>query len=119
LCSKPARGWRGGQQSHQHLEKQYADLVLSNPLAAERVAELIRQSHRVVPALRVVKLVGRMAGTGPPEPTRFHDLRHSCATLLIQQGVHLRVVMEILGRSSIALRAGAKRHHDARRAVPG
>jgi integrase len=38
---------------------------------------------------------------GLPETTRLHDLRHSCATLLIQQGVYLRVVMEILGHSSI------------------
>jgi integrase len=39
---------------------------------------------------------------GLPETTRFHDLRHSCATLLIAQGVHPRVVMEILGHSNIA-----------------
>ena len=34
---------------------------------------------------------------------RFHDLRHSCATLLLAQGVSPRVVMEILGHSQIAL----------------
>lgn len=38
---------------------------------------------------------------GLPETTRFHDLRHSCATLLVAQGVHPRVIMEILGHSSI------------------
>lgn len=32
---------------------------------------------------------------------RFHDLRHSCATLLIALGVHPRVVMEILRHSNI------------------
>ncbi len=32
---------------------------------------------------------------------RFHDLRHSCATLLLVQGVSPRVVMEILGHSQI------------------
>jgi hypothetical protein len=53
-------GRRGGQQSHQHLEAQYAELVLTNPSAASRVAELIRQGHRLVLALRVVKLVDRM-----------------------------------------------------------
>jgi integrase len=42
-----------------------------------------------------------LRAAGLPETTRFHDLRHSCATLLIQQGVHLRVVMEILGHSSM------------------
>jgi integrase len=39
---------------------------------------------------------------GLPEHTRFHDLRHSCATLLIVMGVHPRVVMEILGHSQIS-----------------
>ena len=32
---------------------------------------------------------------------RLHDLRHTCATLLLAQGVHPRVVMEILGHSQI------------------
>lgn len=33
---------------------------------------------------------------------RFHDLRHSCASLLIALGVHPRVVMEILRHSQIS-----------------
>ena len=53
-------GRRGGQQSHQHLEQQYAELVLSNPSAAGRVAELIRQGYRLVLALRVVRTVDQM-----------------------------------------------------------
>lgn len=34
---------------------------------------------------------------------RFHDLRHTCATLLLAQGVHPRIVMDILGHSQISL----------------
>jgi integrase len=34
---------------------------------------------------------------------RFHDLRHSCATLLEAQEVSPRVAMEILGHSHIAV----------------
>lgn len=33
---------------------------------------------------------------------RFHDLRHSCATLLISLGVHPRIVMEALRHSQIS-----------------
>jgi integrase len=34
---------------------------------------------------------------------RLHDLRHTCATLLLAQGVAPRVVMETLGHSGISL----------------
>nr|MDQ2999527.1 site-specific integrase [Chloroflexota bacterium] len=37
-----------------------------------------------------------------PATTRFHDLRHSCATFLIAQGEHPRVVMEILGHAQMS-----------------
>ncbi|WP_442636625.1 tyrosine-type recombinase/integrase [Rossellomorea marisflavi] len=32
---------------------------------------------------------------------RFHDLRHTCASLLLSAGVHPKVVQELLGHSSI------------------
>jgi Phage integrase family len=34
---------------------------------------------------------------------RPHDLRHSCATLLIAKGVHPRIVMDVLGHSQISI----------------
>lgn len=34
---------------------------------------------------------------------RFHDLRHSCASLLLFLGVHPKVVQELLGHSQISL----------------
>jgi integrase len=33
---------------------------------------------------------------------RFHDLRHSCATLLITLNVHPRIVMEVLRHAQIS-----------------
>ncbi|WP_268256675.1 tyrosine-type recombinase/integrase [Streptomyces sulfonofaciens] len=32
---------------------------------------------------------------------RFHDLRHTCASLLHEQGADARMIMEVLGHSSI------------------
>jgi Phage integrase family len=46
---------------------------------------------------------------GLPE-RRFHDLRHSCATLLLVQGVPPRVVMEILGHSDISMTINTYSH---------
>jgi integrase len=34
---------------------------------------------------------------------RFHDLRHTCATLLLSKGVHPKLVQELLGHSSIEI----------------
>jgi integrase len=34
---------------------------------------------------------------------RFHDLRHTCATLLLSRNVHPKYVQELLGHSNIAM----------------
>ncbi|WP_448620385.1 tyrosine-type recombinase/integrase [Geodermatophilus sp. URMC 65] len=41
---------------------------------------------------------------------RVHDARHTAATLLLQQGVPARVVMEVLGHSQISLTLGTYSH---------
>jgi integrase len=38
-----------------------------------------------------------------PRTTRLHDLRHTAATLLLSQGVHPKLVQELLGHSSVAI----------------
>lgn len=40
---------------------------------------------------------------GLPNRVRLYDLRHTCATLLLGQGVHPKVVSERLGHASVAL----------------
>lgn len=43
-------------------------------------------------------------------PMRFHDLRHTAASLLVAEGVHPRTVMEILGHSQIAITMNTYSH---------
>ena len=43
-----------------------------------------------------------LAKAGLPH-TRFHDLRHTAATLLLTKGVHPKIVQEMLGHSSISI----------------
>lgn len=52
---------------------------------------------------------GELADLGLPAQ-RFPDLRHAAATFLIARGVPLRVVMEIMGHSTIATTADTYGH---------
>jgi integrase len=47
---------------------------------------------------------------GLPEATRFHDLRHSYAAMLIAEGAHPRAIMERLGHSTIQVTLGTYGH---------
>jgi site-specific recombinase XerD len=68
------------------------DLVFANEIGKPMDAgNLIDRSF--VPLLRKAEL----------PRIRFHDLRHTFATLMLLQGVHVKVVSEMLGHSSIAL----------------
>lgn len=58
---------------------------------------------------RAFKALLKRAAPALPD-IRFHDLRHSAATLLLVQGVELRVVQEVLGHSSISLTANTYAH---------
>jgi integrase len=44
-----------------------------------------------------------LARAGLPDATRFHDLRHSYAAMLIAQGAHPRAIMERMGHSTITV----------------
>ncbi|WP_432934675.1 tyrosine-type recombinase/integrase [Microbispora sp. CA-135349] len=41
---------------------------------------------------------------------RLHDLRHTCATILLAQGVDTRIITEILGHSTIVLTMNTYAH---------
>jgi len=62
--------------------------------------------------------LGRLKKAKLP-PARFYDLRHTAASLLLAQGVALKVVSEILGHPTITLTAdtyahlGPAQHRDA------
>jgi integrase len=76
---------------------------LGTPLGARNV---VRSFHGL---LKAARLTGDGTEKGRPL-FRFHDLRHSCATLLLAQGVAARTVMEILGHSQISLTMNTYAH---------
>jgi integrase len=87
-----------------HLERQLGEIDQAGDLwrenglifASESGSPLSRQhvtAHRFKPLLK---------RAGLPE-IRFHDLRHTCATLLLSKNVNPKVVSEMLGHASIAI----------------
>jgi integrase len=44
------------------------------------------------------------------QPIRFHDRRHSTATLLLEQGIELVVIKELLGHAHIGVTATVYAH---------
>jgi integrase len=45
-----------------------------------------------------------------PQTLRFHDLRHTCATLLQKQGMNSKFVQELLGHADISLTLNTYSH---------
>lgn len=71
-----------------------------SPLSPEQVHQFgthLSPGHDVL-----VQLKKLLKKAGLPD-IRFHDLRHSTATLLLSKGVHPKVVQEILGHSEISM----------------
>ena len=68
-------------------------LVFTNELGGHLLG------HNVTPAFH------RLATRAGIRPCRFHDLRHTAASLWLQAGVNLKTVSEALGHTSIAITA--------------
>lgn len=68
------------------------DLVFPNEIG-ERLNAINVYRHQFLPLLKKAGL----------PLIRFHDLRHTSATLLLLQGVHPKVVSEMLGHSTVSI----------------
>jgi site-specific recombinase XerD len=53
-------------------------------------------------AVTTLKFKPLLKHAGLPE-IRFHDLRHTCATLLLTRNVNAKIVSEMLGHATIAI----------------
>jgi integrase len=63
-----------------------------------------------IDAASVTRALKRLLKDAGLRDQRFHDLRHACASLMVAQGVHPRVVMEALGHSQISLTMNTYSH---------
>ncbi len=74
------------------------DLVFPNTLGGYQEAVHLR------------RLFLRLLKEGGLPLIRFHDLRHSAATILLSLGVNIKVVQELLGHSQISMTLGTYSH---------
>ncbi|MFE2064050.1 tyrosine-type recombinase/integrase [Streptomyces sp. NPDC059467] len=65
--------------------------------------------HLIEPAT-LTKQFNALLRNAHLRPIRFHDLRHSTATLLLEQGVELVVIKELLGHAHIGVTATVYAH---------
>jgi integrase len=82
-------------------------LAWMNEMAATGMsASLLR--HSVGTLQRILRFAVKRAGL--PDGVRYHDLRHTYASLLIAEGARPRAIMERLGHSSIQVTLGTYGH---------
>ncbi len=98
------------ERLHEHEKRQVAEKLWAGPKWQENGLVFANRAGGPTQARDAIRQFhDALAQTGLRR-VRFHDLRHSCATLLLVQGVSPRVVMEVLGHSEIALTMNAYSH---------
>jgi len=87
-----------------HLQRQLREIeVLGDRYADEGLVFTTEVGTLINPSnLRQRSLAPLLKKAGLPH-IRFHDLRHTCATLLFQSNVHPKFVQELLGHATIAI----------------
>lgn len=74
------------------LKKEYCDIVFSNAGGSYMDVQRVYRTFKKIVAV-----------AGLRSDIRFHDLRHTNATLLIAKGINMKTVSERLGHSSITI----------------
>jgi integrase len=87
-----------------HLERQLRDMnILGDRYRDQGLVFTTDTGAPINPSnLRQLSFAPLLKRAGLPH-MRFHDLRHTCATLLLSRGVHPKFVQELLGHATIAI----------------
>lgn len=84
-------------------KRQFQDRLWAGPSWQEHNLVFATRAGRPLYKCAVLRALKTIAGHAGVPPIRFHDLRHTHATLLLRQGVHPKVVAERLGHAHVSL----------------
>jgi integrase len=93
-----------------HRTRQLEDRLAAGPEWQERGLVFTNISGGPVEPVTLRRRFKRLLKAAGLSDARFHDLRHSAASLMLAQGVPLKTIQEILGHSSIAVTSGFYAH---------
>jgi integrase len=93
-----------------HRHRQLEERLNAGPRWQESGLVFTTRVGRPLPGEGVTRNFYKVLRRSGLPPMRFHDLRHSSATLMLARGVSMRVVMETLGHSTITLTMNTYAH---------
>ena len=95
---------QAGEALRSHLKRQLRDMeILGDRYQDQGLVFTTDTGGPINPSnLRQRSFAPLLKRAGLPH-MRFHDLRHTCATLLLSRGVHPKFVQELLGHATIAI----------------
>ena len=103
-----------GTATIEKLRKHYQQQQWERLAAGDRWVEndLIFPTTKGTPSnwRSLVRSFKKLLQTSSLPNIRFHDLRHTAATLMLQQGIHPKVVQERLGHSQVSLTLNTYSH---------
>ncbi|MGW5586378.1 tyrosine-type recombinase/integrase [Streptomyces sp. NPDC003857] len=93
-----------------HQERQQEERQAAGTSWTDNGLVFTTPQDRPLDPTNVTRRFRRLLQSAGLRPIRFHDLRHSTATLLLEQGVDLVVIKELLGHAHIGVTAGVYAH---------
>jgi integrase len=93
-----------------HRERQDAEREKAGEAWKEHGLVFTKVNGTPMEGSTLTRQFGKLCETAGIRRIRFHDLRHSCATLLLEQGVELVTIKELLGHSQIHTTADIYAH---------
>ncbi len=87
----------------EHQKRQEAERAALEPYWQDTGLVFTTTIGTVIEPRNLARVLDGLVAKAGVRRIRLHDMRHTCASLLLAQGVPARVVMEVLGHSQLGI----------------